>query len=229
MWVSDWSDCCVVVVGSHVIYFFIVEKPEFGTIKAKCPETKVVGDYTLCRKDGHYTDHRRPDNIELANIEADLSRRDFTMNAIAKLVQSSNDNDDTTVKYLDPFGGRIDIENKLIRCVGCAKDRLSEDPLRGLRAIRFMVTKNFVIHDDIWNAISNPNFLVNFRLLSKERIQVELHKMFQYNTAKSLQVLHQLHNCQPGLVDYIFNETGLWLMPTLRSGAKPRSERSRQK
>jgi tRNA nucleotidyltransferase (CCA-adding enzyme) len=74
--------------------------------------------------------------VEFVNdITADLSRRDFTINAIAK----------REGRYIDPFGGRIDIMEKIIKCVGRPKDRFSEDPLRMLRAARFTAQLGFKV------------------------------------------------------------------------------------
>lgn len=180
-----------------------VEKPEYGTLKAKCPLTKKVSDYTLCRKDGFYSDCRRPDSIEASNILEDLSRRDFTMNAIAKI----------DGEYYDPFFGIQDIENKLIRCVGKAADRLTEDPLRGLRALRFSITKGFTISPDILEIIETDAFITNFKKLAKERIQVELQKMFHHNTVRSIKLLSGLSK---SFLEVLFVDSGIWLLPTLK-------------
>lgn len=112
-----------------------VEKPEYGHIKA-IKDKKVV-DFTLCREDGYYSDNRRPDSIKVCNIYSDLNRRDFTINAIAINVENG--------EVLDPHGGETDLENKIIRCVGKTEDRMYEDPLRFLRALRFSVTKDMEI------------------------------------------------------------------------------------
>jgi tRNA nucleotidyltransferase (CCA-adding enzyme) len=193
-------------------YEIYVEKPEYGTLKAKCPLTKVVSDYSLCRKDSVYSDFRRPDSIEIANIYEDLSRRDFKMNAIAKLQCN-----DGTYEYYDPYDGARDIENKEINCVGNTIDRLTEDPLRGLRALRFSVTKGFTISDEIISVIHSTQFIDNFCHLAKERIQIELQKMFQFNTVKSIEVLNTLPQ---RLLQIIFTESNIWLLPTLKKNKK---------
>jgi tRNA nucleotidyltransferase/poly(A) polymerase len=189
-------------------YEIYVEKPEYGTLKAKCPITKVVSDYSLCRKDSQYSDFRRPDSIEIANIYEDLSRRDFKMNAIAKL-----QNNDGTFTYYDPFNGERDIQTKQITCVGQATERLTEDPLRGLRAIRFSVTKGFAISPEILSVIHTDTFIDNFCHLAKERIQIELQKMFYFDTVKSLQILNTLPE---RLLNIIFTKSTIWLLPTLK-------------
>lgn len=184
-----------------------VEKEQYGTIKAKCPVSGVVADYTLCRKDGHYSDHRRPDNIQLSDITNDLSRRDFTMNAIAKIEHT-----DGTTEYYDPFNGIQDIERRLIKCVGNPAERLTEDPLRGLRALRFSITKDFQIDSSILNVLKTRDFKNNFRTLPKERIQVELMKMFKHNTLHSM---HLLCSLDMELQELIF-PCGMWLIPTVK-------------
>ena len=87
-------------------------------------------EITTYRKDGKYIDNRHPENVSfVSNIDEDLSRRDFTINAIAY-----NPNKDEIV---DLFGGRDDIENKIIKAVGNPDRRFKEDALRIMRAIRF--------------------------------------------------------------------------------------------
>lgn len=178
-----------------------VETPKYGSLRAKCPLTKVVSDYTLCRKDGAYSDYRRPDSIEVSNIFEDLSRRDFTMNAIAKINNT----------YIDPFDGMADINKKLIKCVGSPFKKLTEDPLRGLRALRFSITKNFNINLDILEIINTETFISNFKTLAKEIIQTELHKMFQFNTIKTIKLLSSLSN---EFLEVLLPE--IWLLPTLK-------------
>lgn len=93
------------------------EKPEYGTLKAikeqKSQKNKSL-DFSICRKDGNYTDGRRPDKIEVTDILTDLSRRDFTMNAIAILRSSTQKQEEKEKeKIIDPFGGVEDIRKKL--------------------------------------------------------------------------------------------------------------------
>jgi tRNA nucleotidyltransferase (CCA-adding enzyme) len=193
-------------LSNHKIF---VEKPEFGTIKAKCPKSGIVADYTLCRKESGYTDHRRPDSISVANIYEDLSRRDFTMNAIAKLR-----NDDGTFKYYDPFGGKDDIKKRKIVCVGSARERITEDPLRGLRALRFSITKGFEIHQDILDVIQTDDFFKAFETLSTERVYEELKKMLVHDTIGSMKLLTSLGD---RWLNVLFgSHTGIWLQPTLK-------------
>ena len=177
-----------------------VENPEFLTIRAKVPGMGAC-DYVLCRKDGQYSDGRRPDLVEAGDIYDDLSRRDFTMNAIAKGEGG----------YIDPLSGRIDIENRLIRCVGDARQRFEEDALRLLRALRFAVVLGFELDDDVHYCLSDSHMAVKLRHVSVERIREELLKAFKSSTLTTLAYLEEY----PRIADVVF-DNGLWLMPTLR-------------
>jgi putative nucleotidyltransferase with HDIG domain len=125
-------------------------------------------EVTTYRKDGDYGDGRHPDSIEYAvSIEDDLSRRDFTMNAIAAELPGGH--------IIDPYSGRMDIENEFIRCVGKAEDRLNEDGLRALRALRFTSQLNFDIDKELLYAIqNNPEMVIP---VSMERIRLEFDKI----------------------------------------------------
>ncbi len=176
-----------------------VEKPEFFTIRAV---DKVLGgvDFVMCRKEGAYSDGRRPDSVENGTLIDDLSRRDFTMNAIA---QDDNGN------IIDPFNGQNDIRERIIRCVGNAEERISEDSLRLLRAVRFSVTKGFGISIQIHKILHDPKFIDMLDNVSSERTREELFKMFKHNTLDSLEIFE----LYPLLKQKIFSG-GLWLMPT---------------
>ncbi|MCL2527807.1 MAG: CCA tRNA nucleotidyltransferase [Defluviitaleaceae bacterium] len=124
-------------------------------------------EVTTYRIDGEYLDNRRPDNVVFTtDIEEDLSRRDFTINAIAYNPASG---------YVDPHGGRGDIIKKIIRCVGNPIDRFGEDALRMLRAIRFAGQLGFIVDKPALDAIvKKQNTLAN---ISVERIKAELTKL----------------------------------------------------
>lgn len=124
-------------------------------------------EITTYRIDGEYTDSRRPDSVEFtADITDDLSRRDFTMNAIAM---------DRHGALVDAFGGKNDIENQLIRCVGDPEQRFTEDALRIMRAIRFSSQLGFAIEEKTAAAIhSMKDRLKN---ISRERVRDELDKL----------------------------------------------------
>ena len=133
-------------------------------------------EITTYRIDGEYKDNRHPESVTFSkNIEDDLSRRDFTMNAIAY-----NPTDGLT----DPFGGREDIERELIRAVGNAKVRFTEDALRILRGVRFSSTLGFTIEKDTASAIKECRELL--KNVSAERIFVEWKKLILGKNAVSV-------------------------------------------
>lgn len=169
-----------------------LETPEHLTVRAQFPKTGylsarperggLTADFVLARKDGAYSDGRRPDSVEPGTLEDDQRRRDFTMNAIAK---------DSKGNLIDPFGGVDDINKGLIRAVGSAHERFEEDALRMLRAVRFKVTKGFSMHHDIMQALHNKNLLERLGTVSDERVMDELNKMLRFDTLRSLQVLDE--------------------------------------
>ena len=124
-------------------------------------------EVTTYRIDGEYLDGRHPETVEFTpDLREDLKRRDFTINAMAYSHETG---------IVDEFEGMEDLNRRVIRCVGCAKDRFTEDALRILRAVRFAAQLDFVIENETYKAIAEiaPN-LVH---VSKERIQVELTKL----------------------------------------------------
>jgi tRNA nucleotidyltransferase (CCA-adding enzyme) len=121
-------------------------------------------ELTTLRGEGAYSDGRRPDSVEFVeDITADLARRDFTINAMAY--------DPIAQALIDPFGGLGDLDARLIRAVGRAQERFSEDGLRVLRAARFAATLEFEIEADTEAAI-RPT-LDTFRKVSAERVREE--------------------------------------------------------
>ena len=185
-------------------FTIFLENPEFFTIRARFPKGLERGgqtaDFVLARKDGPSSDGRHPDFVQAGTILDDLARRDFTMNAIAK---------DSAGNIIDPFHGRDDIETGIIRAVGNADDRIKEDALRILRALRFSVTKGFGVDAELDNAIRvNQSMLKN---VSVERVREELQKMFMHDTFMSIEVLNDFH----GLRRIVFDEMGIRLKPTL--------------
>ena len=124
-------------------------------------------EITTYRIDGDYSDNRRPDSVIFVDdINKDLSRRDFTINAMAY-----NHRDG----LVDPFSGLVDLALGIIRCVGNPDDRFQEDALRILRALRFAATYGFKIEEETASAVHrNKELLKN---ISAERIQSELCKM----------------------------------------------------
>ena len=124
-------------------------------------------EVTTYRVDGKYEDSRHPKEVTFTpNLEEDLKRRDFTINAMAY---------NETEGLIDIFGGMADIEAKLIRCVGNPEERFGEDALRMMRAIRFSAQLGYEIHKDTIDAIRK--LAPSLQKISAERIQVELTKL----------------------------------------------------
>lgn len=126
-------------------------------------------EVTTYRTDGSYLDHRRPEEVTFVrNLEQDLQRRDFTINAMAI-------NKEGTI--LDLFGGKEDLENKVIRAVGDPTIRFREDALRMLRAIRFTAQLGFTIESETLKAIQIDSDLIDF--IAKERVSMEMSKIWK--------------------------------------------------
>lgn len=157
--------------------------------------TKEAYEVTTFRTESEYEDFRRPKSVEfVSDIEEDLSRRDFTINAMAY-----NEEDG----LIDPFDGKVDLKNGIIRAVGKAEKRFSEDALRMLRAVRFSSRFGFHIEENTYNAIKKCAPLINN--ISKERIREELtgillsqnpdYFKLLFDTGILFHILPELHNC----------------------------------
>ena len=147
----------------------------FGTVGVVLQSQKLTIQITTYRTEEKYTDKRHPDVIVWGKtLEEDLSRRDFTINAMALRIENGKlkvekDN------LVDPFDGQKDLRNKLVRAVGDPDKRFREDALRLLRATRFATTLGFKIEDKTAAAIKkNAKALL---LISGERIRDELFKI----------------------------------------------------
>ncbi|WP_314001124.1 CCA tRNA nucleotidyltransferase [uncultured Paenibacillus sp.] len=124
-------------------------------------------EVTTFRKESVYERHRRPSEVAfIADLRGDLQRRDFTINAMAM---------DISGDIVDPFGGRADLQDGIIRCVGDADLRLQEDALRLLRGVRFASVLGYRIAKSTWRAIVRHRKLL--RHIAMERVGVELDKM----------------------------------------------------
>lgn len=129
-------------------------------------------EVTTYRADQGYSDGRHPDKITYAKtIEDDLSRRDFTMNAIAANLNNG--------KLVDPFKGKKDIKKKIIRTVGNPKDRFLEDGLRPIRALRFASQLSFCIEKDTYKAIFEEEIKDKIKSISIERFRDEFEKILK--------------------------------------------------
>lgn len=175
----------------------------FGTVtvltESKEPSLKEI-EITPYRIDEEYSDKRHPDKIRWAKtIEEDLSRRDFTINAIALALRDRRGTGEKQ-SLIDPFDGQKDLKNKIIRAVRDPEDRFSEDALRMMRAVRFATTLNFEIEPKTAKAIKkNSPWL---QAISKERIRDEFMKIIMAEkAADGIELLRKL-----GLLKYIIPE-----------------------
>lgn len=124
-------------------------------------------EITTYRTETTYSDGRHPDEIRFTrSLQADLSRRDFTVNAMAYHPSRG---------LIDPFGGKTDLENKVLSCVGNAQDRFNEDALRILRLLRFASVLGFTVDEQTKDAAFRCKDRLT--LLSKERVAVEFKGM----------------------------------------------------
>jgi tRNA nucleotidyltransferase (CCA-adding enzyme) len=131
-------------------------------------ERRTAVEVTTFRGEGAYRDGRRPETVEfLRELEQDLARRDFTINAFAW--------DPIAERFSDPFGGLADLRDGIVRAVGVPLDRFREDGLRTMRAVRFCATLGFRLDQATRAAIAGA--LDVFDLVSRERVRVELFKL----------------------------------------------------
>lgn len=143
---------------------------KFGTVGIAIENQ--VFEITTMRKEGDYLDHRHPTEIGWTNkIEEDLARRDLTIDAIAASITPSKDG----IQITDPFNGRQDIKDKIIRTVGDPQKRFQEDALRLIRAIRIATQLEFSIEDTTFKAIQSNAQLI--KEVAFERIRDELFKL----------------------------------------------------
>ncbi|OHD56321.1 MAG: hypothetical protein A2Y33_11990 [Spirochaetes bacterium GWF1_51_8] len=187
----------VISVFSALRVFTIPTGLQHGTVTVVLHDTNY--EITTYRIDGEYLDGRHPGSIRFSSsIDEDLSRRDFTVNAIAY--------DVLTGEFHDPFGGMDDIAVKIIRTVGEPGARFSEDGLRLMRACRIAAYMEYEIEDHTLNAIGECREMI--KKVSPERIQEELLKLMK---AKN-----------PSVGIEYFRETGLLplILPELAEGVE---------
>jgi tRNA nucleotidyltransferase (CCA-adding enzyme) len=181
--VNDWdlaTDLVPEVVSS--LFRRTVEVGiRFGTVRVLSRDSDC--EVTTFRRDGLYTDARRPDEVHFTgSLEEDLVRRDFTINALAW--------DPVDDRIEDPAGGRTDLAARLVRAVGDPVDRFTEDGLRLLRAVRFSAQLDFDIEPATYRAL----LLCAPRLerISPERVREELDRLLQApRPSAALAVLHE--------------------------------------
>ncbi|WP_242832160.1 CCA tRNA nucleotidyltransferase [Oscillibacter sp. 1-3] len=147
-------------------------------------------EVTTYRLDGAYRDRRHPESVTFTrSLEEDLARRDFTVNAMALNLRG---------ELRDPFGGRRDLENGDLRCVGAPDRRFQEDALRILRGMRFSAALGLDEEDETGRAIDRNRELL--REIAPERIQAELTKLLCGRYAKEVLDNH------PGVVGVFWPE-----------------------
>ena len=135
-----------------------------------------VVEITTFRREGNYRDNRHPDWVVFVpEVEKDLARRDFTVNAMAW---------SPTRGYADPFGGREDLKNHILRAVGEPRQRFQEDSLRILRGIRFAVRYGLTVEENTFAAMESQAHLMDN--LARERVFEELSKLLPLLKAEDL-------------------------------------------
>ena len=171
----------------------------FGTILVLDEDSEKSWEVTTLRNDGTYGDGRRPDKVEFGDdIIEDLARRDFTINAMAL--------DPTTGDIIDEFGGLDDLNAGIVRAVGNAQERISEDGLRIMRAFRFLDSGELEsrnMDEDLKAAITDNLHMLG--KVSSERKWTELSKIFQGK--KNIQVVKLMKNF--GVLAQILPRTNL--------------------
>jgi len=174
-----------------------VYENEFGTVAVKTEsedlKLKLI-EITTFREEEGYSNQRHPDSVQFTSeIEADLSRRDFTINSLALSLAKEE-------KIIDPFEGQRDLNNKVIRSVRDPHERFGEDALRLMRAVRLAAQLDFEIEEGTELAIKKNAHLLE--KISKERIRIELEKLIlSPRAAKGIESMQRL-----GLLKYVIPE-----------------------
>ena len=164
----------------------------FGTVAGKKDEITV--EITTYRSESYDRASRKPDVEFGKSIEADLARRDFTINAMALELTT----DEPT--FIDLFDGVVDLQKKIIKTPGKAEDSFSDDPLRMMRAARFMSQLNFEVDESVLVAIKN--MAARLEIISSERIRDEFIKIMMSSSPRlGITLL-----VETGLSDYFLPE-----------------------
>ncbi|MCW5774909.1 MAG: CCA tRNA nucleotidyltransferase [Phycisphaeraceae bacterium] len=168
----------------------------FGVVLVK--ERNVAVEVATFRADGPYSDRRRPDHVEFADATADARRRDFTINALFLDPFAEGEATRVRGRVIDLVGGVADLERKVIRAVGDAEQRLAEDHLRALRAVRFASRLGFEIEAGTARAIREHAAALGG--VSRERIGDEIRSMMDRPTrARAVLLLQSLSLDAPAL------------------------------
>lgn len=188
-----------------------LETKDCFTVRAKFPKGHVneglVADFVMARKEVGYIDGTRQPILELGTLEDDLTRRDFTLNALAK---------DLDGNIIDLFDGQTHLSQKVLITPLEPIKTFMDDPLRMIRALRFSITKGFDIHPTVWNAIFTPGLTEKLsEVVSQERIQGEVMKMMKHDTVGTLRLLSFIDKRNSSLIEIMFKDK-MWLMPTTK-------------
>ena len=207
---SGW-DSMVSHLDSEGFKIFLKTEDCF-TVRAMFPKGHqhrgLVADFVMARKEVGVIEGTRKPILELGTLEDDLTRRDFTVNALAKSLDG---------EVIDLFNGLNDLNLGVLRTPLDPIQTLFDDPLRLIRALRFSITKNFKIDDDLWNAMFTPGLLDKLELVvSIERIQNELRKMMKHDTVASLRLFNRIDQNEPRLLEIMF-KGDMWLSPSMKN------------
>lgn len=196
-------DICTNALPRDVYAMFNLVKSNYGSVNLKIEKYNV--DITTFRKDYDYV-NRRPSKIEyIDSLEEDLKRRDFTINAICMTKNG---------KVIDLLNGVDDLNKRMIRMIGDVSTKITEDPLRILRAIRFATVLDFELEENLKKIIKKNSKLV--KTLSKERVKKELEKiLISKNYYKGINLLEELKIAEMleiefQNVNYVDDLLGMW-------------------
>ena len=204
---QDW-DVCTAALPNEVLEIFPGSRPtglRHGTVTVVIGKKQV--EVTTFRRESGYGDHRHPDEVSfVGDLTADLSRRDFTINAIALPLDGL---------VVDPFGGMQDIRDRVVRCVGEPAERFEEDALRMFRALRFSARLGFEIEPLTMAAIEAKAPLA--AALAPERIRDEVEKLLLTRQPEKMAAL-----VGAGLLDAFLRRPGPDEFRLLRLNGLPR-------
>lgn len=185
------------------------------TVRAMFPKGHqhegLVADFVMARKEVGVVEGTRRPILELGTLEDDLTRRDFTVNALAKSLDGS---------IVDLFDGKKHLESGILITPLDPVKTLLDDPLRLIRALRFSITKGFTIAPELWDAMFTPGLLDKLdEVVSTERIQGEVLKMMKHDTVATMRLFSRIDEREPRLMEIIFGGD-LWLMPSMKKVKK---------
>lgn len=167
----------------------------FGVLRVRLGGDEI--EVATYRRDGPYSDGRRPDFVEYTSLDQDIHRRDFTVNALAA--------DPETGEVIDHVDGLADLEKKLIRAVGVPEERFHEDKLRLIRAVRFAHVLGFAIEPSTWDALRRK--AADIKDVAMERVSEELTKIIRHVPAGSaLRLLDESGLLEPILPELLLQK-----------------------